>query len=176
MLPFLITGVPGSGKSTTAKLLADATHQAVHIETDYFFRFVTHALDPSKPESKSQNEIVVRAYCSAAKAYVEGGYDVIMDGIIGPWMFPLILESLGSFDYVLLGAPLALTLERMEQRAGQGSATPSMAGRMFPQFERIAEAYPDNVIDTASQSVEAVVSVIDQGRRSGRFTIIDQVG
>ena len=37
------------------------------------------------PESQEQNLVVVEAFLEAAKRYAHGGYDVIVDGIIGPW-------------------------------------------------------------------------------------------
>ena len=37
------------------------------------------------PESNEQNLIVIEAFLEAAKRYARGGYDVIVDGIVGPW-------------------------------------------------------------------------------------------
>ena len=40
---------------------------------------------PHLPEAYGQNLIVTEAFLRAAKRYVCGGYDVIVDGVIGPW-------------------------------------------------------------------------------------------
>ena len=37
------------------------------------------------PESNEQNLIVIEAFLEAVKRYARGGYDVIVDGIVGPW-------------------------------------------------------------------------------------------
>ena len=43
------------------------------------------AIPPHLPESNEQNLVVIEAFLEAAKRYVRGGYDVIVDGIVGPW-------------------------------------------------------------------------------------------
>ena len=43
------------------------------------------AIPPHLPESNEQNLIVIEAFLEAAKRYARGGYDVIVDGIVGPW-------------------------------------------------------------------------------------------
>ena len=42
------------------------------------------AIPPHLPESNEQNLIVIEAFLEAEKRYARGGYDVIVDGIIGP--------------------------------------------------------------------------------------------
>ena len=65
-----ITGAPGTGKTTTASVVAKESdlEKSVHL-----------------PESNEQNLIVIEAFLEAAKRYARGGYDVIVDGIVGPW-------------------------------------------------------------------------------------------
>ena len=41
------------------------------------------AIPPHLPETNEQNLIVIEAFLEAAKRYARGGYDVIVDGIIG---------------------------------------------------------------------------------------------
>jgi adenylylsulfate kinase-like enzyme len=36
----ILTGAPGSGKSTVARLLAAKSERAVHLESDLFFHFI----------------------------------------------------------------------------------------------------------------------------------------
>lgn len=55
------------------------------MHTDDFYHYLSKgAIPPHLPNSSEQNRIVIEAFLEAAKRYVQGGYDVIVDGIIGP--------------------------------------------------------------------------------------------
>ena len=84
----VITGAPGTGKTTTASAVAKESdlEKSVHMHTDDFYHYLSKgAIPPHLPESNEQNLIVIEAFLEAAKRYARGGYDVIVDGIIGPW-------------------------------------------------------------------------------------------
>lgn len=84
----VITGSPGTGKTTTSAIVAKEScmEKSVHMHTDDFYHYLSKgAIPPHLPESDKQNLIVIKAFLEAAKCYVRGGYDVIVDGIIGPW-------------------------------------------------------------------------------------------
>ena len=56
------------------------------MHTDDFYHYLSKgAIPPHLPESNEQNLVVIEAFLEAAKRYVRGGYDVIVDGIVGPW-------------------------------------------------------------------------------------------
>ena len=79
---------PGTGKTTTASAVAKKSdlEKSVHMHTDDFYHYLSKgAIPPHLPESNEQNLIVIEAFLEAAKRYARGGYDVIVDGIIGPW-------------------------------------------------------------------------------------------
>src|SRR6186997_3330933 len=53
----LLTGPPGSGKSTVARLLMSRFQRAVHLRSDEFFHFIRAGyVEPWKPESHEQNK------------------------------------------------------------------------------------------------------------------------
>src|SRR2546423_2786812 len=84
----ILTGAPGAGKTTTARLLAADAPRAVHLESDSFFRFIqTGYVEPWKPESHEQNTVVMRIVAAAAAGHADGGYFTIIDGIISPGGF-----------------------------------------------------------------------------------------
>lgn len=84
----IITGSPGTGKTTTSAIIARESNmeKSVHMHTDDFYHYLSKgAIPPYLPESNEQNLIVIEAFIESAKRYARAGYDVIVDGIIGPW-------------------------------------------------------------------------------------------
>lgn len=156
----VVSGTPGSGKTTLAATLAAAQADGVHLETDVFYDFLSHAIDPSTPESQRQNEVIGASYSAAACAFAEAGYEVFVDGVIGPWWLDDLRRWLPSFDYVLLHASLSSTLERVEARRAvrQASASSRMVRVMHRHFERALDGYATHVIDTTALTPEEVVA------------------
>lgn len=167
----IISGTPGAGKTSLAHFLSLSEPNSVHIESDVFFRFLAHRLDPSLPDAHHQNSTVVRAYVAAAIEYSAGGYSVYLDGVIGPWMLPLITSMVPSIEYVLLHVPLDVALGRAQGRTTQASAKPEVVGRMHEHFSKVLEAYQKHVIQTNGRSVEDVASDYRSGRTAGVYML-----
>ena len=73
----VITGSPGTGKTTTASIVAKESNmdKSVHMHTDDFFHYLSKgAIPPHLPESNEQNLVVIEAFLEAAKRYARGGY------------------------------------------------------------------------------------------------------
>jgi hypothetical protein len=78
---------PGAGKSTTARALGAAYPRSVHLHTDDFWHYiVSGGVPPHLPEADGQNQTVMQVIRNAAFTYAAGGFTVVVDGIIGPWM------------------------------------------------------------------------------------------
>jgi adenylate kinase family enzyme len=167
----IISGTPGAGKTSLARFLSASEPKGVHIESDVFFRFLAHRVDPSLPDAHDQNSTVVRAYVAAALQYSAGGYSVYLDGVIGPWMLPLIASMAPSIDYVLLHAPLDVALARTQERTSQSSAKPDVVVRMHEEFSKILEAYRMHVIQTDDKSVEEVANEYRSGSTVGAYVL-----
>ncbi len=72
----VITGSPGTGKTTTASIVAKESNmdKSVHMHTDDFFHYLSKgAISPHLPESNEQNLVVIEAFLEAAKRYARGG-------------------------------------------------------------------------------------------------------
>lgn len=165
----IISGSPGCGKTSLCACLAKMDSLGAHIETDRFFHFIPHRLDPSLPESKSQNEMVVRSYITSAKIFSEGGYSVFLDGVIGPWLFPTILPLRGEFNYVLLHADLEVMQARIESRKGQDSAIPEIAIRMHGQFADIVDNYRKYAICTNNMPTDTLAFQVKDKIEAGKL-------
>ena len=91
MLPIVIvTGSPGTGKTTVAAALAKARARGLHLPADVFFTFPAHAIPPYQPEARDQNRDIMIALARTAATFAGRGYDVFMDGIFGPWFLPVV--------------------------------------------------------------------------------------
>ena len=110
----VITGSPGTGKTTTVSTVAKESdlEKSVHMHTDDFYHYLSKgAIPPHLPESNEQNLIVIEAFLEAAKRYARGGYDVIVDGIVGPWFLEPwlnIVQEHYEVHYIVLDKVFAL--------------------------------------------------------------------
>jgi hypothetical protein len=166
----IVTGPAGAGKSTVAANLAGSLDLSVHLHSDDFWDFIAAgAVLPYLPESDAQNHIVLRAIAAAAFAYAEGGYEVIADGVVGPWMLHHYRHA-GErhpsvpLHYVVLRPTLGATLDRARARTGEGSLTdPDVIADLWAKFSDLGDL-ESHVIDTteldADETVEAVRSAM----------------
>ncbi len=84
----VVTGPPGAGKSTVARILADRAEPSVLVEGDVFFGFLARgAIPPWLAQSNDQNEVVTAAAAAAAGRYASGGYETVYDGVVAPGCF-----------------------------------------------------------------------------------------
>ena len=164
----IITGSPGTGKTTTSAAVAKKStmEKSVHMHTDDFYHYLSKgAIPPHLPESNEQNLIVIEAFLEAAKRYVRGGYDVIVDGIVGPWFLePWLKVAQGGYEvhYIVLRASKETTIKRAVKRTKlDGKTNMELVETMWEQFNNLG-CYEANVIDTTYLSVEKTVSLIKE--------------
>ena len=68
--------------------------------------------------------MIMRALGRACGAFAAGGFQVVLDGIVGPWFLPTLREALGGLavDYLVLIAEPEVAVARVRQRDGVGGA------------------------------------------------------
>ena len=119
----VVTGAPGTGKTTFSRRLAGGDPRGIHLVSDVFYGFPAHPVDPTRPESHDQNTAIVRSVGRAAGAFAESGWPAVLDGIFGPWFLPELRAALPEgvpVEYVVLRAQLGLCLRRVRERDGAG--------------------------------------------------------
>jgi predicted kinase len=172
----ILTGAPGSGKTTVAGLLAAKGERAAHIESDRFFHFIQAGyIEPWRPGSHEQNTTVMRIVAQTAAAYADAGYFTVIDGIILPkWFLQPLRDSLGAAGhrvaYAVLRAPLAVCVERAESRAASPLSNPAVIERLWHDFADLGllEAH---VIDSGTQDVQMTADVLVERLQAGLLYI-----
>lgn len=162
----IITGSPGTGKSTTASIVAKESNllKSVHMHTDDFYHYIQRrTIPPFLPESQEQNLIVIEAFLEAAKRFARGGYDVIIDGIVGPWFLKpwlKVVQDNYEVHYIILRATKEETMKRAINRNKLAEdANMELVEKMWEQFNNLG-IYESNIIDTTNQSTGQSVSTI----------------
>ena len=164
----VITGSPGTGKTTTASIVAKESDmdKSVHMHTDDFFHYLSKgAIPPHLPESNGQNLVVIEAFLEAAKRYARGGYDVIVDGIVGPWFlepWKALAQEDYEVHYIVLRASKEETMKRAVERSKLDRKTNiELVKIMWEQFSNLG-VYESNVIDTTTFTIKDTVSAIKE--------------
>jgi chloramphenicol 3-O-phosphotransferase len=174
----IVTGAPGAGKSTVARLLAEQSERecAVHLHTDDFYVYVRKGyLDPWLPEAHPQNIVVTGALTASAAAYARGGYDVLVDGVVGPWLFDpwLAIARNENLDlhYIVLRPSEAETVTRATSRTGRKALKDEAVVRlMWGHFSALGP-YEANVLDTSGQESAETAAVLLEALREGKYKI-----
>ncbi|HEX5526885.1 MAG TPA: AAA family ATPase [Solirubrobacterales bacterium] len=170
----ILTGAPGTGKTTTASILAGRSPAAVHLETDAFFRFIRSGyIEPWKPESQAQNQVAMGIAGEAAAAYAAAGYFTVVEGIVLPrWFLAPLRGTLRKAGfravYAVLRAPLPLCLERVERR--DGAVDQAAVTKIWTEFEDLGELEP-NVLAVGDRNSEEIANTVEQTLASGSHLV-----
>lgn len=174
----LVSGPCGSGKTSISQILAKESpcRLAVHMHSDDFYQYIRKGyIPPWQDDSGDQNEIVIRAAAACAEQYALGGYQVYMDGVIGPW-FLENWKNLGKkgldIRYVVLRPSRQETVARAMERE-KGKEFPLLEEnivKMWELFQNLGE-YERHVVDTTGQSLEESVRLIQTGLQAGEYRL-----
>jgi tRNA uridine 5-carbamoylmethylation protein Kti12 len=163
----ILSGPPGVGKTTVAEILAGRSDRTVHLKADAFFGFIRSGyIEPWKPESNRQNQVVARIVSAAADGYAEAGYFTIVDGIVTPgWSFEPLRDSLRAaghkVSYAVLRAPLSICKARARDRVDFPFADGGVIEQLWRSFNDLGEL-ERNAIDLGEEAPETAADLLQR--------------
>lgn len=116
----VIAGLPGSGKSTTAALLASRLPRAAHVEADRLQQMIVAggewpdgSPEPSE-EAARQLRLRLRNSCLLARSFVDAGFSALIDEIVIGTRVDELLEDLEGvpLSFVMLAPDYEVVRQR----------------------------------------------------------------
>lgn len=164
-----------SGKSSVARLVADASPRSALIEGDAFFAFLANgAFAPWLPESQEQNTVVTRTAGRASGEFARGGFTTVYDGVVGPWFLDVFANAAGLavLDYVVLLPPVEVCQHRVATRHGHGFTDQDATVQMHRQFTLtdIADQHVNTDPHATATEIAATIRAAQQ-RGELRYTV-----
>lgn len=156
----IVTGPPGAGKSTVARLLSKKFESSALVAGDDFFAFIDQGyVAPWTDAAHRQNEVVGAAAATAGRL-AAGGFAVVYDGVIGPWFLDEFGRTTGlqRLHYALLLPPEGVCLNRVDSRTGHSFTDLDASRHMYREF---ADAHRnDEHLIRSIESPETIASMI----------------
>jgi uncharacterized protein len=155
----IFCGIPGTGKTTIARLVAETDPGLVHIQTDDIRAMI------AKPTfSPEESEFVYTSCVSVAREALDRGYSVIMDATFGSarrreaTLAPLA-DHYSRIDYVHVVCDLETALQRNAGRAPTAVVPEETVRSMLLTFEAPTPAL---TVDTSKITAEEAAGLVVQ--------------
>nr|WP_249138327.1 hypothetical protein [Caulobacter sp. S6] len=148
--------------------------RSAHLHSDDFYDYLRKGrLAPWLTEAHAQNATVIEALAAASFTYARGGYEVIFDGILGPWFLAPFRARAAegvAFHYVVLRTGREEALARVMARDGADNIDAAAIAGLWDQFADLGE-FEKHAVSTDGLTPEATAALVRQGLEAGRFRL-----
>jgi len=157
----LLAGPPGVGKSTVSTQVAARHERSVLMPTDELHAWITRGyIEPWRAESYDQNVLIFHVAADAAGRFAEGGYDVVVDGVLGMWGLDPWRALGRPVSYALLLPDATVARQRATDRGEHPLKDLDVVDMMHSAFLAHLDGYERHVIDSTSQDVETTAAEV----------------
>jgi predicted kinase len=167
----VISGLPGAGKSTTARLVAAGLARAAHVEADRLQdmvvagRVLPDGTESPGPEAEAQLALRLRNACLLARSFVGSGFSAVVDDIVLGDRLDAAARDLAGLDVRFV--MLAPDYDHLRRRWVEARSPFADAWRWIEDL-RLATPrvglWLDTTHLTAAEAAAAVVARLDEAR------------
>ena len=166
----MISGLPGAGKTTTARLLAGRLGSAAHVEADQLQDMVVaggvwpDGRKDMSAEARRQLRLRLANACLLARSFRQAGFSAVVDDIvIGPRLDDLVEDLAGvSFGFVMLVPDYEIVHRRWVDMASPFAETFGWIDEEIRHHTRRLGLWLDTSGWDAEQTVTAIMERLDE--------------
>jgi predicted kinase len=171
----LVAGLPGAGKTTVARRLAEGFSRSVHLEVDGLRKMMVRGhISPADTGGWSeayaaQFLMESEAACALATCYVGHGVAVVLDDIALPPLLSRSYADVAALHKVLLMPSLDALLARLQRRqdiydATFSAAAPALHAMLVRARKESWTVFDNSDWDAERTAAEVMASRPDSGR------------